>query len=102
MAALQNLCKEDLGQRRYDLDWVRIGAFMLLILYHVGMYYVDWDWHVKSPHASAAIEPLMMLTSPWRLSLLFLVSGVATGLHGGLVRRCAANATAHSPVASPG
>ena len=42
-----------LGQRRYDLDWVRIGAFMLLILYHVGMYYVTWDWHVKSPHASA-------------------------------------------------
>jgi fucose 4-O-acetylase-like acetyltransferase len=42
------------------------------------MYYVTWDWHVKSPHASSAIEPLMMLTSPWRLSLLFLVSGVAT------------------------
>jgi glucans biosynthesis protein C len=72
------LFKEDLGQRRYDLDWVRIGAFMLLILYHVGMYYVTWDWHVKSPQASATIEPLMMLTSPWRLSLLFLVSGVAT------------------------
>jgi glucans biosynthesis protein C len=75
----QNLFKEDLGARRYDLDWVRIGAFMLLILYHVGMYYVTWDWHVKSPHASHDIEPLMMLTSPWRLSLLFLVSGVATG-----------------------
>jgi acyltransferase-like protein len=73
------LFKEDLGQRRYDLDWVRIGAFMLLILYHVGMYYVTWDWHVKSPQPSATIEPLMLLTSPWRLSLLFLVSGVATG-----------------------
>ena len=73
----QNLFREDLGQRRYDLDWVRIGAFMLLILYHVGMYYVTWDWHVKSPQASHDIEPLMMLTSPWRLSLLFLVSGVA-------------------------
>ncbi len=67
-----------LGERRYDLDWVRIGAFMLLICYHVGMYYVTWDWHVKSPVASHAIEPLMMLSSPWRLSLLFLVSGVAT------------------------
>jgi glucan biosynthesis protein C len=73
------LFKEDLGQRRYDLDWLRIGAFMLLILYHVGMYYVTWDWHVKSPQPSATIEPLMMLTSPWRLPLLFLVSGVATG-----------------------
>lgn len=68
-----------LGERRYDLDWVRIGAFLLLILYHIGMYYVTWDWHVKSPYASPTIEPLMLLTSPWRLSLLFLVSGVATG-----------------------
>lgn len=73
------ISKGTLGERRYDLDWVRIGAFMLLIFYHVGMYYVSWDWHVKSPHASTSIEPLMMLTSPWRLSLLFLISGVATG-----------------------
>ena len=70
--------REDLGPRRFDLDWVRICAFMLLIAFHVGMYYVTWDWHVKSPQASHAIEPLMMLTSPWRLSLLFLVSGVAS------------------------
>ena len=74
----QTAIQGTLGERRYDLDWVRIGAFMLLIFYHVGMYYVTWDWHVKSPYASSAIEPLMMLSSPWRLSLLFLVSGVAT------------------------
>jgi len=74
----QTAIQGNLGERRYDLDWVRICAFMLLILYHVGMYYVTWDWHVKSPHASTTVEPLMMLTSPWRLSLLFLVSGVAT------------------------
>lgn len=67
-----------LGGRRYDLDWVRICAFGLLIFYHVGMYYVTWGWHVKSPYASHTVEPLMLLTNPWRLSLLFLVSGVAT------------------------
>jgi glucans biosynthesis protein C len=75
----QTLSRGTLGERRYDLDWVRIGAFMLLIFYHVGMYYVTWDWHVKSPHASGTIEPLMLLTNPWRLALLFLISGVATG-----------------------
>ncbi|QJR13766.1 acyltransferase family protein [Usitatibacter palustris] len=68
----------DTGARRIDLDWIRIVAFLLLILYHVGMYYVSWDWHVKSPAASSTIEPLMFLTNPWRLALLFLVSGVAT------------------------
>lgn len=65
-------------ERRYFLDWVRIVAFALLVLYHVGMYYVTWGWHVKSPFASHTLEPLMLLTSPWRLSLLFFISGVAT------------------------
>lgn len=39
---------------------------------------MTWDWHVKSPYASDAIEPLMILSSPWRLALLFMISGVAT------------------------
>jgi glucan biosynthesis protein C len=42
------------------------------------MYYVTWDWHEKSSHASALIEPLMFLSNPWRLTLLFLISGAAT------------------------
>lgn len=64
--------------RRHDLDWIRVGAFLLLILYHVGMFYVPWDWHVKSSHEVPALEPVMQLTNPWRLTLLFLVSGAAT------------------------
>lgn len=66
--------------RNTDLDWLRIGAFGLLILYHVGMFYVpnDWDWHVKSRWSSEPLTWLMYLTNPWRLGLLFLVSGAAT------------------------
>lgn len=65
-------------ERRHDLDWVRVCAFGLLVLYHVGMYYVSWDWHIKSPGANEALEPFMLLSSPWRLSLLFMVSGAAS------------------------
>ena len=72
--------------RRHDIDWVRILAFGLLVFYHVGMYYVSWDWHVKSPRAGTALEPLMLLTSPWRMSLLFVVSGVATAFLLGKAR----------------
>jgi len=64
--------------RLFFLDWVRIIAFFVLIVYHVGMYYVTWDWHVKSVDASTAAEPLMLLSSPWRLGLLFMVAGVAS------------------------
>ena len=63
--------------RRYDLDWLRIVAFGLLIFYHVGMFYVTWGWHVKSVYASSFVEPLMQIVNPWRLALLFFISGVA-------------------------
>lgn len=64
--------------RHYGMDWLRIGAFGLLILYHVGMFFVHWDWHVKTavPVEAAAIP--MLALSPWRLPLLFVVSGFAT------------------------
>ncbi|HEY9105856.1 MAG TPA: acyltransferase family protein [Roseateles sp.] len=67
------------------IDGLRVAAFALLIPYHVGMYYVTWDWHVKSPAASDALEPFMQLSSPWRLSLLFLIAGVAC--HGLFAKR---------------
>ncbi|NUR10868.1 MAG: acyltransferase family protein, partial [Bradyrhizobium sp.] len=66
------------SERLIDLDWVRILAFGLLIFYHVGMLYVSWGFHIKSVHRLTWLEPLMLFLNPWRLSLLFLVSGVAT------------------------
>lgn len=63
--------------RRYDLDWLRIIAFALLILYHIGMFFVPWDWHVKSTYANPEPRYLMLLLNPWRLGLLFFISGVA-------------------------
>jgi glucans biosynthesis protein C len=64
-------------ERRYDLDWLRVFAFGMLIFYHVGMFYVTWGWHVKSRYSSHLIEPAMGLINPWRLMLLFFISGVA-------------------------
>ncbi|PTT90657.1 acetyltransferase, partial [Pelomonas sp. HMWF004] len=46
---------------------------------------VTWDWHVKSPAASHALEPFMLLSAPWRLGLLFLIAGAAC--QGLLARR---------------
>jgi len=37
--------------RRTDLDWVRIGAFALLIFYHIGVFYAP------GPTAVGAISP---------------------------------------------
>ena len=66
------------GARQFYLDWLRILAFGLLVIYHVGIYYVTWDWHIKSSAMNTGPEPWMRLLSPWRMDLLFLVSGAAT------------------------
>lgn len=67
-----------LTKREYGLDWLRIISFGLLILYHLGMFYVEWGWHVKSPHIQGWLDEVMRALNPWRLPLLFLISGAAS------------------------
>ncbi|SEN71807.1 Acyltransferase family protein [Sphingomonas gellani] len=66
------------SQRHYGMDWLRIGAFALLILYHIAMVFVPWDFHVKSTHQARWVVLPMLATNAWRLTLLFLVSGYAS------------------------
>ncbi len=63
--------------RRNDLDWIRVAAFGLLILYHVALVYAPYDWHIHSAHTFDWLHEALLLTNPWRLTLLFLVSGAA-------------------------
>ena len=62
--------------RRYEFDWLRVLAFSLLIFYHTGMFFVSWDWHLKNNQLSEVMEVPMAFLSQWRMSLIFLVSGV--------------------------
>jgi hypothetical protein len=64
--------------RHYGMDWLRIGAFQLLILYHVGMAFVPWAFSIKMTAPIWWTVVPMFLTNPWRLSLLFAVSGFAS------------------------
>jgi len=63
--------------RHYGLDWLRIGAFAILILYHIGMVFVPWGFHVQLARLPWVAIP-MLASNPWRLMLLFVVSGYAT------------------------
>ena len=65
------------ANRRADIDWIRVAAFGLLIIYHVGLVYAPWDWHVHSRHTFEPLRYAALVTNPWRLTLLFFVSGVA-------------------------
>ena len=54
-----------LGERKYFLDWLRVVAFALLILFHIGMLYVTWYYNLKSPRLYPDFELAMNSLSAW-------------------------------------
>jgi glucans biosynthesis protein C len=68
------------AERRFDLDWLRVLAFGLLIFYHSGLPFVSDPWHIKNDEHSVVLEDILGFTHLWRLPLLFVVSGAAARL----------------------
>jgi hypothetical protein len=66
------------SQRHYGMDWLRIAAFGLLIVYHVAMVFAPWAWVIHTPRSYPELIAPMALLTPWRLPLLFAVSGYAS------------------------
>ncbi len=64
--------------RRHDLDWLRVIVFGLLILYHVGMFFVPWGFHIKNDIIYPEIRWPMLFLNQWRLPVLFVISGMGT------------------------
>ncbi len=64
--------------RRYDLDWLRVIVFGLLIFYHVGMFFVPWSFHIKNNVIYPDIRWPMLFLNQWRLPILFVISGMGT------------------------
>jgi glucan biosynthesis protein C len=65
--------------RLYYVDWLRVLAFALLIVYHSSVaFFPDMKWLLKSAETSEALSLVMMYPRAWRLALLFFVSGMGT------------------------
>ncbi|MCB1050038.1 MAG: acyltransferase family protein [Acidobacteria bacterium] len=81
-------------QRRYDLDWLRVLAILALHVFHCGMAFNTWGWHIKNEPLTASLDFPMAFMSTWRMPLLFLISGIGTifalgsrQIHGFVVER---------------
>lgn len=68
-----------MNERRYDLDWIRIIAILLLHLFHSAMPFVsEWGWHIKNPETSDLFLEFNYFLSRWRMPILFFISGIGT------------------------
>ncbi|QNF32619.1 acyltransferase family protein [Adhaeribacter swui] len=65
--------------RRYDIDWVRVIAIGLLLVYHVAIGFQPWGMMIGFITTEKTWEALwipMSMLNVWRIPLLFFVSGM--------------------------
>ncbi|EAZ82349.1 acyltransferase family protein [Algoriphagus machipongonensis] len=75
-------------QRRYDIDWLRVIAIGLLLIYHIAIVFQPWAMFLAFIKSDKAIESLwkpMTLLNVWRIPFLFYVSGM--GVYFAIRRR---------------
>lgn len=66
-------------ERRYDLDWLRVIAIVLLHFFHAAMpFATDSEWHLKNNETSNLMMECNYFLSKWRMPLLFFISGIGT------------------------
>jgi surface polysaccharide O-acyltransferase-like enzyme len=62
--------------RLHFIDYIRVFAFLLLILFHSALPFVNYNWEVKNEQKSDILLSIVLWFHQWRLPLLFFISGV--------------------------
>lgn len=66
-------------ERRYDIDWLRVIAIGLLLIYHIAIVFQPWAMFIafiRSEQLSQDLWKPMTLLNVWRIPILFYVSGM--------------------------
>lgn len=66
-------------QRRYDIDWLRVIAIGLLLIYHIAIIFQPWAMFIafiRSDELATEIWQPMTMLNVWRIPILFYVSGM--------------------------
>jgi peptidoglycan/LPS O-acetylase OafA/YrhL len=72
----------DQSLRRYDIDWLRVIAIGLLLIYHIAIVFQPWGVFIGFIQSSDSLDSIwtpMSMLNVWRIPLLFYVSGMGLG-----------------------
>ncbi len=64
-------------QRRYELDWLRVSATLLVFLYHSTRFFNVGDWVVKNDNTFVWVELWNVFAMSWLMPLFFIISGAS-------------------------
>jgi glucans biosynthesis protein C len=67
------------AQRRFDIDWIRVIAIGLLVVYHSSIGFQPWGTMIAFITSKESWDSLwipMSMLNVWRIPLLFFVSGM--------------------------
>jgi glucan biosynthesis protein C len=65
--------------RRWDIDWLRVLAVLLLFYVHPARVFYVWDpWYVKNDQLSLTLSRLAVFINHWHMPLFFVLAGAAT------------------------
>ena len=63
--------------RLHYIDWIRVLAFLTLILFHCAVPFVEhYHWEINNAETSPGLTRVIWWTHQWRLPLLFFIAGV--------------------------
>jgi peptidoglycan/LPS O-acetylase OafA/YrhL len=66
-------------ERRYDIDWLRVLAMMMVFFFHCARFFGGGGWHLKNPGEESLIATLFLgLLDLWIMPLFFLLSGTGS------------------------
>lgn len=75
---MERTAQSGFGERRADVDSLRVLALALLIVYHVLLIYSGYElWRVNSSHHGYWADYLIAALTPWRMAAVFFIGGVA-------------------------
>jgi len=65
------------SNRRYELDWLRVIAILVVLLYHSTRFFNLGDWHIKNANTFIWVEMVNVFISRWVMPLFFIISGAS-------------------------